>query len=171
MNTLTVYLIMQASTLWGVLLAFALVGCTVKLFCAIAAAVNVHKAFSDKTEAAQEAAEAADYQRRAEKTEAGGIRDYYCGRMEEIKSKASVATEKLKNAEEAAARHNFRSLSKFALVMTVVLGFLPDTKTLCIAYVVPTLANSQAIQKDFPELYDLAISKLKEQLGAPVEKK
>jgi hypothetical protein len=61
---------------------------------------------------------------------------------------------------------------KIAVVCMAIAGalsaFLPGTKTLAAAYVVPAIASSQAVQKDFPELYDLAINKLKEQLK-PVE--
>lgn len=41
---------------------------------------------------------------------------------------------------------------------------MPSTKTLAAMFVVPALANSDFIKKDAPELYDLAIGKLKEQL-------
>jgi len=165
MNTFTVYLIMQATTLWGVLLTFAILGCMVKLFCAIVASVNLGKAIEDKAEATQDASE---YQRRADKSE-GSMKVHYLERVEEVKSKAAVAEEKLKHAQSIFEKHNFRSLSKFAVVMTVILGVLPSTSTLCAAYVIPAVANSQAVQKDFPELYDLAISRLKDQLKPVTE--
>jgi hypothetical protein len=46
---------------------------------------------------------------------------------------------------------------------------IPNTKTLAAMYVVPAIANSEPIQKDFPQLYDLAINKLKEQLKPATE--
>lgn len=48
---------------------------------------------------------------------------------------------------------------------------IPSTKALCAMVVVPAIVNSQAVQKDFPELYDLAMSKLKEQLKPKIEGK
>lgn len=62
-----------------------------------------------------------------------------------------------------------------AVFMVCALGYIliPSTKTLAAMIVVPAIANSQAVQKDFPELYDLAVNKLKEQLAPSkeVEKK
>lgn len=63
----------------------------------------------------------------------------------------------------------------WAVVILVAIGVTvtPSTKTLAAMIVVPAIANSQAVQKDFPQLYDLAVNKLKEQLAPSkeVEKK
>lgn len=61
-------------------------------------------------------------------------------------------------------------LPKRTVICVAVFSFLaavlmPSTKTLCAVVVVPAIANSEAVQKDFPELYTLAVEKLKEQLA------
>ncbi len=43
-------------------------------------------------------------------------------------------------------------------------ALIPNTSTLSAMYILPALSKSQAIQKDFPELYDAMVKKLKEQL-------
>lgn len=54
-------------------------------------------------------------------------------------------------------------ISGFVVVLALSL-ITPNTKTLCATLLVPAINNSQAVQKDFPELYELAVGKLKEQL-------
>ncbi len=48
---------------------------------------------------------------------------------------------------------------------TIIIGMaLPSTKTLCAMVILPKLADSQMVQKDLPEIYDLAVKKLKDNL-------
>ena len=65
----------------------------------------------------------------------------------------------------------FGLMVKIVFAALLLIGVTPSTRTLAAMYIVPAIANSKAIQKDFPELYDLAIGKLKEQLAPAVEKK
>lgn len=45
----------------------------------------------------------------------------------------------------------------------------PSSKNLALIYVLPRIADSKVIQKDLPELYDIAISSLKNKLTNTVE--
>lgn len=47
---------------------------------------------------------------------------------------------------------------------------MPDSTTIAAVYVLPRVSESMPIQRDMPEIYDMAINKLKEQLK-PTEKK
>jgi len=58
----------------------------------------------------------------------------------------------------------------FFVVGALAATLMPSTKTLCAMFVVPAIVNSQAVQKDFPELYALAVEKLKSQLTPELEK-
>lgn len=57
----------------------------------------------------------------------------------------------------------------YSLLGLIIFGFLwtltPNTKTLAAMYVVPSIVNSKAIQQDVPEIYNLAIEKLKETIN------
>lgn len=46
---------------------------------------------------------------------------------------------------------------------------MPSSKTIAMMVVIPKLAESKAIQQDLPDVYDLAVKALKEQL-APAKK-
>lgn len=76
--------------------------------------------------------------------------------------------EKLRARIEKFRRYGKRD-ARWVTICFVLLGaaiaFLPSTKTLAATYVVPAIASSAAVQKDFPELYSLAVGKLKEQLA------
>lgn len=49
------------------------------------------------------------------------------------------------------------------------LGLLiPKSNTIALMYVLPRVAQSEAIQRDLPEIYDLAIGALKSELGERV---
>lgn len=64
------------------------------------------------------------------------------------------------------------SLLKFAATMIVLVfasSLVPTTKTVAMAYAIPKIVQSKAVQQDLPELYDMAIKSLKEQLSPKVE--
>lgn len=48
--------------------------------------------------------------------------------------------------------------------------FLPSSKTYAAMVIVPAIAQSDAIQKDLPEVYKAAVEKLKESLKVEAEK-
>lgn len=50
-------------------------------------------------------------------------------------------------------------------------ALMPSTKTLCVTVLAPAIADSKAVQQDLPELYNLAVGKLREQLAPAEEKK
>ena len=56
-----------------------------------------------------------------------------------------------------------KALLSIALVCAAH-AFMPSTKTVCATLLIPAIANSDAIQKDVPELYTLAVEKLKDTL-------
>lgn len=56
-----------------------------------------------------------------------------------------------------------------ATVLGIVLGLvalaLPSSRTIALMYVLPRVADSEAIQQDVPELYHLAVDALKAELS------
>ena len=50
------------------------------------------------------------------------------------------------------------------ICVLIASAFLPTTKQMALIYVVPQIANSEMVQQDIPELYDLGVSALKQQL-------
>lgn len=50
------------------------------------------------------------------------------------------------------------------LIAGLVALFVPSQKTIALMYVLPRVAESEAIQRDVPELYRLAVDALKDQL-------
>ena len=66
---------------------------------------------------------------------------------------------------EVAAMDKWQPRVAMATVALAVLAAaLPPTKTLAAMIIVPAIANSDAIQKDVPEIYELAKDRLKEAL-------
>lgn len=52
-------------------------------------------------------------------------------------------------------------------VITATLAtLLPSSKTIALMYVLPEIANSKVMQQDVPELYDMAVKALKDQLSS-----
>lgn len=51
------------------------------------------------------------------------------------------------------------------ICVTFAVGLaIPSTQTLCAMFVLPRITASEAIQKDLPEIYNLAVEKLKSSL-------
>lgn len=66
-----------------------------------------------------------------------------------------------------------RSIRKMFLIPLIMgccawiaYAVLPSSKTVATMVILPVIVNSEPIQKDLPEIYDLAIKALKEQIGA-----
>lgn len=58
----------------------------------------------------------------------------------------------------------FKRLYIFHVIFFVFYIAVPSSKTIACMYVIPEITNSKAIQKDLPEIYDMAISALKENI-------
>lgn len=60
-------------------------------------------------------------------------------------------------------------LLKFTIPVSILFlligGLMPDGKTIALMYVAPKLAESDIIKRDVPEVYQMALEKLKEQLA------
>lgn len=68
-----------------------------------------------------------------------------------------------------------KNVRNFSGLLVLIFGILttvtPDTKTLATMYLAPAIVNSEAIQKDVPEIYNLAVEKLKETMSSPKAEK
>lgn len=64
----------------------------------------------------------------------------------------------------------FRSVGIVAAIIGVAALFAPSSRTIALMYVLPRVAESDAIQRDVPELYRLAIDALKAELSEKVGK-
>lgn len=53
---------------------------------------------------------------------------------------------------------------KIALPVALLAALIPSSKTIAMMVAIPAIANSEPIQKDLPELYQLAKEAIKEQL-------
>jgi len=64
-------------------------------------------------------------------------------------------------------------LARNAIVAAALAGLvalvLPSSRTIALMYVLPRVADSEAIQRDVPELYRLAVDALKAELTKGVE--
>ena len=58
-----------------------------------------------------------------------------------------------------------RAVAVFAVAATLA-TLLPSSKTIALMYVLPEIANSKVMQQDVPELYDMAVKALKDQLSS-----
>ena len=51
-----------------------------------------------------------------------------------------------------------------AMVLWVLFALTPSSKTIAMMVVIPKIVDSKVVQQDLPEIYDLALKALKEQL-------
>ena len=51
-----------------------------------------------------------------------------------------------------------------AIILSLILTFIPNSKVLATMIILPEIANSEVIKKDLPEIYNLAVEKLKTEL-------
>lgn len=62
-----------------------------------------------------------------------------------------------------------RSAWKWLLFVATIAGaaytIIPESKTIAMMVVIPKIAESKVIQQDLPDLYEIAIKALKEQIG------
>jgi len=56
-------------------------------------------------------------------------------------------------------------LGAVAALALLATALLPSSRTIAAMYVLPRIAESRVIQTDLPELYDMAIGALKDQLS------
>jgi len=73
----------------------------------------------------------------------------------------------LNNDDEAPKMRLYTQYAaKVFIALTIGAVFTPSSKTIAIMVVAPAIVNSEPIQKDIPELYQLAKEAMKEALGA-----
>jgi len=56
------------------------------------------------------------------------------------------------------------------IVLSIILTFLPSTKSMAFIYIIPKVVNNETIQTEASEIYDLAKTYLKKQLESEVIK-
>ena len=79
---------------------------------------------------------------------------------------ASFACEAESDKEQsAAAMRGFRKALITGCVALTVTVLAPSSKTIAAMVVIPAIANSDAIKRDLPDIYNAAVNKLKEELG------
>ena len=61
-------------------------------------------------------------------------------------------------------RKNAKMAFIIAIAMTITCAFFPNSKTIALMIVVPAIINSEPIQKDLPEIYQMAKDALKQTL-------
>lgn len=59
----------------------------------------------------------------------------------------------------------FRSVGIAAAIIGITALFAPSSRTIALMYVLPRVAESDVIQRDVPELYNLAIDALRSELS------
>lgn len=55
----------------------------------------------------------------------------------------------------------------FVIILIPLTTLLPTTRTACAIYLVPRIVESKVIQEDLPEIYNLAVERLKTELKEP----
>ena len=79
---------------------------------------------------------------------------------------ASFACEAESDKEQsAAAMRGFRKALITGCVALTVTVLAPSSKTIAAMVVIPAIANSDAIKRDLPDIYNAAVNQLKEELG------
>lgn len=66
----------------------------------------------------------------------------------------------------ASVLKNAKWLSAIGGILILLATLIPDQKTLSAMYILPKIADSKVIKEDAPEIYNLAIEKLKATLKA-----
>ena len=69
--------------------------------------------------------------------------------------------------EESAYMKHLKFTIPLFFLCIILKGVMPSSKTVAMMYVIPAVANSAPIQRDLPELYDMAVGALKEYLKKP----
>lgn len=71
------------------------------------------------------------------------------------------------NWDDTSAQRVFgigKKLAAVALLSGLLAAFIPSSNTVAMMVVIPKIANSEAIQRDLPDVYRAAVDALKEQL-------
>lgn len=58
----------------------------------------------------------------------------------------------------------------FGCIAIALRGVIPSSQTIAAIVILPRISESQAIQRDLPDLYNAAVKKLKAELGVQAEK-
>lgn len=63
----------------------------------------------------------------------------------------------------------FKRLYIYHILCVFIYVLIPSSKTIACMYVIPQIASSKVIQQDLPEIYDMAVSALKENIKEAVK--
>lgn len=74
-------------------------------------------------------------------------------------------SEKKEAKERLEKCQSWRTIIRLCVSGLLVLGFIPGTRTIAAMVIAPAIVNSKVVQSDIPELYDLAVTALKQSLG------
>ncbi len=81
-------------------------------------------------------------------------------------------------ATEFISEEQYKKIRKLGLASLTIGGFFisayvvtPESKTIATMVVLPAIVNSQPIQKDLPDIYNLAVDTLKKKIVGEPEKK
>lgn len=80
-----------------------------------------------------------------------------------IMAHVACKSEDLENGARLAMVTFKRSIT-IGLPILVAWASVPSSKTIAAMVIIPTIANSEVIKRDIPDIYEAAISKLKEEL-------
>lgn len=70
-----------------------------------------------------------------------------------------------KGVQDALTKLPRKLIAWLAIIFVPVSVLLPKSSTLAAMLIAPAIANSEVVQKDVPELYNLAVEALKQKLG------
>lgn len=57
-----------------------------------------------------------------------------------------------------------KKMTVLSIISSIILTFIPNKETFAAMIIIPEIAKSDAIKKDLPEIYDMAIKKIKDEL-------
>lgn len=72
--------------------------------------------------------------------------------------------EQFKDETKATLSKWHRRAMATAVICGIFFIFVPDRNTAALIYILPKIAASETIKRDIPELYDLAVKRLKEEI-------
>jgi hypothetical protein len=83
---------------------------------------------------------------------------------------ADDSDQRLREIGEAVLR-KCKWLWTVCVLLLVASALTPNTKTLCACLTIPKIVNNETLQADATEIYELGMSRLKEELGVTTEAK
>ena len=95
----------------------------------------------------------------------------FCDKRDSSSSKWNSKQENEKYLEDS-KRHlkTTKKMLILSIISAAIVTFIPNKQTFAAMIIIPEIAKSDVIKKDLPEIYDMAVKKIKDELVVEVKK-